>query len=260
MSRTIRLAGALVLAATLGACDSSSGPDNQGSQVQLNLATQPAVGAFPAGGPQLSGGPVEYTDGTNTLVIEQVQMVVKEVELERSEFTGSCDSIASDDDSCEELESGPFLLDLPLSAGTTSVVTVDVVPGTYDEFEFKIHKPEDDDSNAAFLAAHPDFDGISIRVIGTWNGAAFTYESDLDAEQETEIVPPLVVTETGTADFTLFVDIGTWFRDGGNMLIDPSSANKAGANEGVVKDNIENSFQSFEDEDHDGEDDHSGED
>ena len=43
------------------------------------------------------------------------------------------------------------------------------------------------------------------------------------------------------------------------MLIDPSSANKGNPNEGVVKNNIENSFETFEDEDHDGEDDHSGE-
>ena len=35
MSRTLRLAGALTLAATLGACDSSSGPADQGSQVSL---------------------------------------------------------------------------------------------------------------------------------------------------------------------------------------------------------------------------------
>ena len=276
LSRTTRLAGALALAATLGACDSSSGPMNQGSQVQMNLATQAAVGAFPAGGPQLVGDPVEYTDGTNTLVITKVEMVVKEVELKLASGDGACgdhssdsdNSLSSDDsldtdEDCEELESGPYLLDLPLSVGATSVVTVDVVPGTYNEFEFKIHKPEDDDSNAAFLAAHPDFEGISIRVTGTWNGAAFTFTSDLNAEQETEIVPPLVVTETGTADFTLFIDLGTWFRDSGNMLIDPSSANKGGANEDVVKNNIENSFQSFEDEDHDGEDDHgdhSGED
>lgn len=254
MSRTLRLAGALTLAATLGACDSSSGPADQGSQVSLAVATR-AAGIAPAG-MQASGGPVEYNDGTNTLVITQVQMVVKEIELKRSEYPSQCDSTASDDN-CEELESGPYLLDLPLSAGATSVVTVDVMPGTYDEFEFKIHKPEDDDSNAAFLAAHPDFDGVSIRVTGTWNGAAFTFESDLDAEQEQDLVPPLVVTDVGTADFTLFIDIGTWFRDNAAMLIDPSSANKGGPNEGTVKNNIENSFQSFEDEDHDGDDDHS---
>ena len=147
MSRTLRLTGALALAATLGACDSSSGPNDQGSQVSLAVATRTA-GIAPVG-MQASGGPVEYNDGTNTLVITQVQMVVKEIELKRSEYPSQCDSTASDDN-CEELESGPYLLDLPLSAGATSVVTVDVMPGNYDEFEFKIHKPEDDDSNAAF--------------------------------------------------------------------------------------------------------------
>jgi hypothetical protein len=254
MSRTIRLAGALALATTLAACDSSSGP-SQGSAVSLAIATRGTAVAPTAGGPQFSGAPVEYTDGTNTLVINSVEMVVKEVELKRSEFTSTCDSTASDDE-CEELESGPYLLDLPLSGGATSVVTVDVLPGTYDEFEFKIHKPSDDAENAAFLAAHPDFEGVSVRVTGTWNGAAFTYETDVSAEQELDLVPPLVVTDVGTSDFTLYIDIATWFRANDNSLIDPSSANKGGQNESVVNSNITSSFDAFEDEDHDGHDDH----
>jgi hypothetical protein len=254
MSRSLRLAGALALAASLGACDSASAPANQGSAVSLNLATRAA--ALAPSGAQLSGGPVDYTDGTNTLSITKVEMVVKEVELKRSEFAGQCDSTVSHDQ-CEELESGPFLLDLPLSAGATSVVTVDVLPGTYDKFEFKIHKPSDDAENAAFLAAHPDFNGVSVRVAGTWNGVAFTYMTRVTAEQETNLVPPLVVTDAGTSDFTLFIDIGTWFRTSGNLLIDPSSANIGGPNESIVNSNITRSFDSFEDENHDGHDDHS---
>lgn len=267
MSTALRLSGALALAAALAGCD-SAGPASQPPAVQLSIATRPAAIAPSAGGPQFVGGPVEYTDGTNTLVIDSVFMVVKEVELKRSEATTDCshdgsaddssshDDMGMDDDSCEELESGPYLLDLPLTGGATSVVTVDVVPGTYDEFEFKIHKPEDDDSNAAFLAAHPDFKDVSIRVVGTWNGAPFTYETDLNAEQEMDLVPPLVVGEAGTADLTLFIDIGTWFRFPDNSLINPSTANKGGPNEGTVEQNIENSFQTFEDEDHNGHDDH----
>jgi len=256
MFRTTRLGAVMALATALAACD-SSGPSGQSPAVQFNIATRGAALAASAGGPQLVGGPVEYTDGTNILVIDSVLMVVKEVELKRAEFSSQCDGSATEDE-CEELESGPYLLDLPLSAGATSVVTVDVLPGTYDEVEFKIHKPEDDDSNAAFLAAHPDFNGVSIRVTGTWNGAPFTYETDHGAEQEIELNPPLVVGTAGTADFTLFVDIGTWFRTGGGMLIDPSSANKGGPNESVVTTNIERSFEAFEDENHDGHDDHGG--
>lgn len=256
MSRTIRLVGALAVATSLAACDSSSGP-SQGSAVSLAIATRPTAAAPTAGGPQLSGAPVEYTDGTNTLVISKVEMVVKEMELKRSEYNSQCDSTASHDQ-CEELKSGPYLLDLPLSAGATSVITVDVLPGTYDEFEFKVHKPSDDAENAAFLAAHPDFNGVSIRVTGTWNGVAFTYETDVTAEQEMGLVPPLVVTDVGTSDFTLYIDLGTWFRASDNSLIDPSSATNGGPNESTVNSNITNSFNAFEDEDHDGHDDHGG--
>jgi hypothetical protein len=253
MSRNRQLVGALMFVGALAACD-SSGPASQNPAVSLNIATRGKAAAA-APGMQLSGAPVEYTDGTNTLVINSVEMVVKELELKRSEYTSQCDSTASKDQ-CEELESGPYLLDLPLSAGATSVITVDVLPGTYDEFEFKVHKPSDDSENAAFLAAHPDFNGVSIRVTGTWNGAAFTYETDVSAEQEMDLSPPLVVTDAGTSDFTLYIDIGTWFRANDNSLIDPSSANSGGPNESVVNSNITSSFDAFEDENHDGHDDH----
>lgn len=252
VSRHRRLLGAFVVAGLLAGCD-SSGPASQQPAVTLNIATRGAAAA--ATGMQLSGGPVEYTDGTNTLVINSVQMVVKELELKRAEFDQQCDSSASHDD-CEELESGPYLLDLPLSTGATSVITVDVQPGTYDEFEFKVHRPSDDADDAGFLAAHPDFDGVSIRVTGTWNGAPFTYETGISAEQEMDLVPPLVVTDAGTSDFTLYIDIGTWFRAGDNSLIDPSSANDGGPNESTVNSNITSSFDVFEDENHDGHDDH----
>jgi hypothetical protein len=38
--------------------------------------------------------------------------------------------------------------------------------------------------------------------------------------------------------------------------VDPSTANHSGANEGLVKENIKTSLDAFEDEDHDGTDDH----
>jgi hypothetical protein len=254
MSRSIRLLGALALAGAITACSDSSGPASAGPAVQMSIATAPAV--TPAPGMNMSIAPVTYDDGTNTLVITQVEMVVKELELQRVEGSVTCaEDVSGEDDDCEEIELDAFLLDLPLSPGATQVISVPVDTGSYDEFEFKIHKPESGDDDDAFLAAHPDFEGVSIRVHGTWNGAPFTYETDLDAEQEIDLVPPLVVTEAGATDFTLFIDLGTWFRAGDNTLIDPSSANVGQANEGVVKENIKNSFEAFEDEDHDGSDD-----
>ena len=118
MSRTLHLASTLALAAALGACDSSPGPSDQGGQVRMNIATRAAT---PGAGPMLLGAPVEFTDSTDTLVIDKIEIVVKKVELKQSESTATCESETDGEgdhhDDCAELESGPFLLDLPLSTG-----------------------------------------------------------------------------------------------------------------------------------------------
>ena len=251
LSRSLHVASALALVGSLGACSSSSGPSDPGTGVSLSVATR-AAGA--AAGAQRNDGPVTFVEGANTLVIDKIEMVVRELELERVEFDGACDGFASDDE-CEEIETGPFLLNLPLSAGATSQFTVAVLPGAYDEFEFEVHKPSDDAEDAAFLRAHPTFDGVSIRVAGSWNGVPFTYTTDVSAEQEMDLVPPLVVVAEETTDFTLFIDISTWFRNASNALINPATANKGGANESIVNSRITQSFDIFEDSDRDGRDD-----
>ena len=57
---------------------------------------------------------------------------------------------------------------------------------------------------------------------------------------------------------SLFVDLGTWFRALDGSLVDPQSANNGGSNEGLVNENVKRSLETFEDEDHDGSDDHGG--
>jgi len=73
------------------------------------------------------------------------------------------------------------------------------------------------------------------------------------------IVPPLVVDASGSStNLTIRLDVSTWFRVGGTgTVIDPSTANPGGANEGAVKDNIKHSVKAFRDENHDG-DEHNG--
>ena len=146
-----------------------------------------------------------------------------------------------------------------LGSGVEQVFSVAVDTGTFDELRIRLHKPEDnglDPADAAFLAAHPDFAGISIRATGTWNGNPFTFTSDLDADQEMGLDPPLVVTDAGAnVDVTLKVDVTTWVADGAGGLVDPATAGQGGQNENQVRDNIQHSFDAFQDEDHDGQDD-----
>lgn len=240
----------VLAAAALAACSDSSGPASSGPRASFQLATGSnslAPGMAAAGGPEILAA------GSDTIVVTSVQMVLREIELERV-GASACDSTALAED-CEEFEVGPELFDLPLGSGAQRAITVAIDTGSYDEVEFEIHKPESSD-DAAFIAAHPEFDGVSIRMTGTYNGTPFTYASDLDVEQEYSLVPPLVVGENTTAGVTMFVDLQAWFlNQAGDGLLDPATANKGGQYEGEVKSNIEASINAFEDDDRDGEED-----
>jgi hypothetical protein len=246
-------ATAIGVALLLTACsDAGSGPAGD-AQVSVNLATRAATAA--AGAAALSA-PETYTDtGGNTLVIDRVQLVLREVELENETHQSACDTTSSSEGDCAEIELGPFLVDLPLGVGGAArTVTASVPAGTYDEVKFKIREPDNDtDADAAFVAAHPDFAHTSVKVEGSFNGTPFTFVSDLEAELKLELNPPLVVDGSGTTDLTLFADLGTWFRDAGGTLLDPSSVSGQ-----TVADNIAGGFHAFEDENHDGSDDHGG--
>jgi hypothetical protein len=258
MPRQLISAAALVVAALTACSDSGSSPSSD-AQVNFNLATHPATSTAAAASVATSSPPETFTDGSgNKLVITQVQLVLREIELKRVDETSGCEG--TEHDACEKLEVGPVLLDLPLGTpGAARSFSVPVAAGSYDEIEFEIHKPSDDEaSDAAFVRAHPDFAGVSVKVDGTFNGQAFTYVTDLDAEEEIELSPPLVTSDAAATDLTLFVDLDKWFRDGTDNLVDPASANAGQANEGLVESNIRGTLHAFEDEDHDGMDDHHG--
>ena len=236
---------ALVL---IGAC--SDGGPNQ-AQVSLNVATQ----AGPAASTSLAveGTPETFTDGTNTLVIDDVRLVLREIELHRASAVSDC--VDGMDDDCEELELGPVLVDLPLGTpGAARTFTVELAPGSYDKVEFELHRASSGD-DAAFLQAHPELQDASVLVNGTYNGEAFSYVGRFDTEMEFNLVPPLTVAEAGATDLTLFVSLDSWFRNQTGSLVHPATANEGGPNQSLVEENIKISLDAFEDEDHDGRDD-----
>ena len=113
---------------------------------------------------------------------------------------------------------------------------------------------------ACHPAAHPEFAGVSIRVTGTYSQAGtrsdFTFTSDVDQGQEAGLVPRVTVQEGAAVNISLRVDIAGWFlNEAQTALVDPASANKGQPNESLVANNIQNSFDAFEDDDHDGRED-----
>lgn len=253
--------------ALIAGCSDSTGSAGAGA-VRFNLATRTSASAA-AGALSADVAPVTLTDGTNTLVINSAQIVVRKIELERSGANVTCtediqqegESESSDShgtdaagtDDCEELKLGPVLLDLPLTPRLATVINVDLPPGDYGRAEFQLHKPGGS-NDAAFLQDHPDFRGVSVRVSGSFNDVPFTYNGDVSATQHLTLNPPLAVRDGGTADLTLFVDVDSWFRVNGT-LIDPSTAGSGQPNASRVKNNIQSAFRAFEDPDRDGRDD-----
>lgn len=247
----------LIMAVLAGAACSqtSNGPNTEFANVQVSFATQRPGTPLRAALALAAAAGDTLTAGSDTLVLDAVEVVLREIELRRIEVS-SCQS-AESDDACEKFETGPVLVSLPLGNAVQQQFAVDVPVGTYSEIQFDIHKPDDGDpDDQAFIAANPAFERISIRVRGTFNGQAFVFTSDLNVEQELSLTPPLEITETtGATNVTILVDVGSWFRNQAGGLIDPATANDGGANEGIVKENIKDSVEAFEDRDHDGSDD-----
>jgi hypothetical protein len=256
----------------LAACSDNTGP-TMGSGVSLTFASDVTAGGAPApgrfGGPAMVG---TFDDGANTLILESVKIVLREIELERVEVT-DCD-VEPEPDGCEKFETEPILVDLPLDGTTNndaSMTITMITPGMYDEVEFDIHEVTGNADDAAFLVTYPEMNGKSIVVEGDYcpttdvvagvcvsstDEFAFVYESDLNEEQEL-LLPEVLVISEGDAiaetNVTIRVNVSTWFKDG-TTLFNPSTANKGGANENLAETNIRDSFKAFEDKDKDGDD------
>jgi len=246
----------------LVACSDSSGPNSGGRQLGLMVTAQsdPAATAE------------SVVVGSHVLALDSVKLVLREIELKRVAGSATCSSAPNpapatsndhgsktgmgDHHECLEFEVGPVLLDLPLGGGPQRVVSVAADTGTFRELEFEIHRPTMSTADQDFLTAHPEYDGVSVRVVGTYDGKPFVFTSGVSARQETDLDPALVITDATPTNLTLQVEVGSWFIAGGVGLIDPAAAAKGGPAEFLVAQNIRRSFRVFEDRNHDGWRDH----
>lgn len=77
--------------------------------------------------------------GANALVITSAKLVLREIELKRADVT-DCDLLGENDDGCEEFETGPVLVSIPVDGSVSEEFSLAVPAGSYDEIEFDIHK------------------------------------------------------------------------------------------------------------------------
>jgi hypothetical protein len=263
-----------VAALGLTACADGAGTVGRG-RLALSVSTRSPTSSPAASNVLLAGDSTRIVLGSDTVVIDTVHLVFRKIKLKPVE-SAQCqdiddgendaaedvdDATDADDEGCEGVRAGPVLVSLPLGAVPTEVlVDVSAPAGQYDRLEFKIHAPKDSPADLEFLAAHPEFEGVSVRVTGIFSQAGtrarFTFLSDLTAEQKIAIDPPVDVAAGGTASVTVRFDVSGWFLNvAGDALVDPADANAGGPSEAVVRENIQRSINAFEDDDQDGHDD-----
>jgi hypothetical protein len=241
----------------LAACADSTTAAGRPAAMTLSVTSRSAAAPSSA---LAAAAPITVAGGGNTLVINQVRVVLGEIELKqagadcsgsRSEASGSGKSGREND--CTEVELDPMLVDVPLNGTATLDLGALVPAGTYRELEFKIENADDDSGpEAAFLRAHPEFRGVSVRVDGTFNGQPFTFKSAVEAQIEMELNAPLVVGAANPLNLTISIDVASWFKGAGGAVLDPSGVGNAIQ----IAQNIRASFAAFEDDDRDGVEDH----
>ena len=257
----------------LTACNSTAPLPSQ--RISLS-ATIGSAGAPAASGPAMD----VIVSGTNGKVrITSAQVVLSHIEL-ASDAACTTDANADANDANDAtdpagqpgasqpgtenndehdcgVEVDPVLVNLPMD-GTTKVILDALVPaGSYSGLRAKLEAVEGNDAGAsAFLTAHPDFADVSVKVVGVFTDAGgtdhpFTFTSHVEAELAMNFASPVTVGAS-TNNLTVDVDVGSWFKDAAGAVIDPTSA----ANQETIEKAVRASLRAFEDDNHDGHDDH----
>jgi hypothetical protein len=233
-----------VLALALGGCS-----DSDMGEVELQLASHGASAS-------VSGTPAQLviTAGEDEIVLDQVGLVLRKVRLDGAP-TASCPEDDEGDSRCAELELGPVLFELPFEEGAEAVLNAAVPVGSYTGLKFQLHRPTNANEDADFVADHPEYEDISIRVVGSYNGTPFTFASDLTDVEDVDFAGPLEVDAEGVLPVTLLVQVADWFASQDGGLVNPAEANDGGPLESLVEQQIRASFRAFRDGDSDAEED-----
>ncbi|MFO8174234.1 MAG: hypothetical protein R6T96_08115 [Longimicrobiales bacterium] len=142
--RPLRSIGLTLLAATsLAACDDSLGVDGpQNVSLSFRTAEAGSLAAAPASAGPVASAParaITLVGSNGTLVLDELYMIVTEIELEHEDGCDDDDGLNGQTlDDCEDFESGPHFVSLPLDGTPIVVSTALVASGVYDELEFEI--------------------------------------------------------------------------------------------------------------------------
>lgn len=245
MHRTLpKLQWSALIAISLAAACSSDTTGANASGNQLGFAVSHSLGASADAAPVTVGG--------HTLNLAAVTITVSRAELKPSASVVCSDEQGDNDlapsfdggvtttstsDGCGEMKIGPTTIDVPLD-GSVVTVPADAIPaGTFGELELRL----------AF-----------VRLQGTFDGKAFDVTVATPIRGDIQFTTPLTVKEGAATSITVTVPITTLLTNADGSLVDPSQLNTNATLRNAFLSRLAMSFHAFEDDNHDGRDDHDG--
>jgi len=244
LKRSMSVGGALVVVLCVGAATGCSNSTDAGAKAPTQLSFTAAAATASAA----SAAVAPITNGGHTLDLTQVTLTIARAELKRTS-SNACSEDQGDDDQggntqagttstmedCAEVKVGPTTVDLPLTGGLVTVPANAIPAGTFHQLELRVS---------------------SVRLQGTFDAKAFDVTLPVNARGEIEFATPVVVTDGTPTSITVNVPANTWLVNPDGTLIDPNTILGSPTLLATVRSRVAASFRAFEDEDHDGKDDH----
>lgn len=180
-------------------------------------------------------------DALGILVLDTVKILIKDIKL----------NVANSSQDSTNFKVGPYVLFLNLNLEVTTITSAMIPAGTYDKIKFYVHKlnsneilpdPEFADSNGRY----------SVIVKGTYLGERFVYKSTKSAHQILQFSNVVQISPTNLSNnVTLKVKPYIWFINDG-VYLDPRIPSNSNEIDNNIKDNINNNFRAFKDNDKNG--------
>jgi hypothetical protein len=175
-------------------------------------------------------------DRIGILVLDTVKVLIKDIKL----------NVANNAQDSTNFKVGPYVLYLNLASSVNIINSAFIPVGTYDKVKFEIHKLEDSET-----IPDPDFADVngrySVVVKGRFSGISFVYKSNKSAHQKLTFPGNLQVS----SNITLHIKPYIWFIKNG-VYLDPGDPANESDIDNNIKDNINNNFKCFVDNDRNG--------
>ena len=127
---------------------------------------------------------------------------------------------------------------------------MDFPEGNYNKIRFEVHKPDTNE-----VLTDPEFSDTSGRFSliakGSFNGNRFIYKSKYSAWKILQFVNQVSISGSGTTNITLLIKPYIWFLNNGDF-VDPREPGNSVIIDNNIKNNFNNGFSAFTDNDRNG--------